>query len=67
MIMFNRGWLSGRMKRETGPPSDSRIAWSSAGDKRAHHSHPDWKWFSDNDHAWNVLDTCETIAKELGK
>lgn len=61
------GWLSGKLKRETGPAEGSRIEWCSAAANRAHHSHPDWNWFATNEQAWAVIDKCEEIAKLQGK
>ena len=58
------GWLSGKLRRGVaGPEEGTRIAWTSAASGRAHHSHPDYQWFSSNEQAWGVIEKCEEIAK----
>ena len=65
--MLDSGWLSGKLNRGTDKPqSGTRIEWSSSGSGRAHHSHPDFKWFSGNEQAWGVIDKCQEIAKQKG-
>ena len=61
------GWLSGKLKRGVDKPeADTRIEWTSAAEGRAHHSHPDFKWFSDNEQAWAIIDKCKHIADKKG-
>ena len=65
LSLIYRGWLSGKLKRGmSAPDADSRVAWSAG---RAHHSHPDWNWFCNNDQAWTVLDKVEEIGKTHSK
>ena len=64
---YYRGWLSGRLTREAGAPSGTRMEWTTATTGRAHHSHPDWNWFSSNDQAWAIIDKCAEIGKKHGE
>ena len=50
-------------KGSTGPEEGSRMEWAAG---RAHHSHPDWAWFSDNEQVWKILDTVEDIGNGKG-
>jgi len=59
------GWLSGKIRRGmSAPEPESRVGWSAG---RAHHSHPDWAWFSSNEQAWGILDKVEEITNQTGK
>ena len=59
--MHSSGWLSGKVKKgSSGPQSGSRMEWAAG---RAHHSHPDFAWFADNQQVWQILETVENIAK----
>ena len=60
---MHRGWLSGKVTNE-GAPSDSRVAWASG---RAHHSHPDFAWFKDNQQVFKVIQKCKDIADKRGE
>ena len=63
-LLYFSGWLSGKVKKgSTGPEAGSRMEWAAG---RAHHSHPDWAWFSHNQQVWNILDAVEDIAKTKG-
>lgn len=57
------GWLTGKITRE-GAPEDCRVGWASG---RAHHSHPDFAWFKDNNQVFDVLDKCKEIADKKGR
>ena len=62
---MDRGFLTGKLKRNEAPPADSRIAWATANNVGGITS-PQMSRFADDKQYWQIMDNLTSIAADTG-
>ena len=65
MCVVDRGFLTGKLKRNEAPPADSRIAWATANNVGGITS-PQMSRFADDKQYWQIMDNLNSIAADTG-
>ncbi|KAK7503552.1 hypothetical protein BaRGS_00005091 [Batillaria attramentaria] len=60
------GLLTGKYQRDK-VPTEGRLGWAAADEKRANETSPAWSKIKEDERVWNVLDVCKKFADKYGR